>query len=412
MSAPLLRRDPCLCGSGRSFASCCADRHAPDLSAWRRVRRIDEAVTPRIIECLREIGGPPLWRHALHSFFVGSTSPESVRCAMPSFIRWCPLTWDPDCRDEIEDAGLNIPEGWPTAPLGVTWLASASSSVRRDEQTFILTAARSPFSFLLVESVVPGWSLVVRDLLTGRKFRVLEPQISARVLCDDILFSAVLTIDGVSTLLGCGSLCIPSDWRVQIGLTRELHADGAWLTRTDLLELAPDLCLQYREACDDDRVVELNARGNPRELLLLRWTVTLSVAQMFERLRHLSVWRDAHKAISDETGPDGVPRLCLSWYEQPPSLDADDRHALGYLYLDEGRLAAHVASRPMSERLMQEIGTRLGSAATHLETRPTMPTLCGVDESWMLSPRVGIPRTDATCERWMLRLAAHRSLQR
>lgn len=384
MSPPLLLRESCLCGSGRSFASCCADRHASELRAWRRVRRIDEAVTPRIIEYLREIGGPPLWQHGLHSFFLGCTSPESVRCAMPSFIRWCPLTWVPDWRDEVEDAGLEVPEGWPTAPVGVTWLASAAPGVGSDEQTFILTAARSPYSFLLVESVVPGWSLVVRDLLTGRQFRAVEPEMSARVQCEDILFSAILTIDGVSTLLGCGSLSVPSDWRVQIGQTREVHADGAWLTRTELLEIASDLCLEYREACDDDRVVELDACGHPRELLLLRWTVTLSVAQMFERLRSLSVWRDEDEAVDDETGPDGVPRVCLSWYEQPPPPDADDRHAIGYVYFDEGRLAAHVASRPMAERLMQEIGTRLGSAATHLETRATMPAPCGADESWML----------------------------
>jgi hypothetical protein len=384
MSPPLLLRESCLCGSGRSFASCCADRHASELRAWRRVRRIDEAVTPRIIEYLREIGGPPLWQHALHSFFLGCTSAESVRCAMPSFIRWCPLTWVPDWRDEVEHSDAEVPEGWPSAPVGVTWLASASPGVGSDEQTFILTAARSPYSFLLVESLVPGWSLVVRDLLTGRRFRVVEPEISARVQCEDILFSAILTIDGVSTLLGCGSLSVPSDWRVQIGQTREVHADGAWLTRTDLLEIAPDLCLEYREACDDDRAVELDACGHSRELLLLRWTVGLSVAHMFERLRSLSVWRDQDEAIDDETGPDGVPRVCLSWYEQPPPPDADDRKALGYLYLDEGRLAAHVASRPMAERLMQEIGTRLGSAATHLETRTTSQASSGVDESWML----------------------------
>src|SRR5262245_35938329 len=373
MSLPLLLCESCLCGSGRSFASCCADQHASELRAWRRVRRIDEAVTPRIIECLREIGGPPLWQYALHSFFFGCTSPESVRCAMPSFIRWCPLTWVPDWRDEVEDAGVEIPEGWPSAPVGVTWLASASPGVGSDEQTFILTAAKSPYSFLVVESVVSGWSLVVRDLLTGQKFRVVEPQTSARVLCEDILFSAVLTIDGVSTLLGCGSRSVPSDWRVQIGQTREVHADGAGLTRTDLLKIAPDLCLGYREAWDDDRVVELDACDHLRELLLLRWTVSLSVELMFERLRSLSVWRDQDEAIHDETGPDGVPRVCLSWYEQPPPPDADDRHALGYLYLDEGRLAAHVASRPMAVRLMHEIETRLGSAATHLDTRRAMP---------------------------------------
>jgi hypothetical protein len=50
-------------------------------------------------------------------------------------------------------------------------------------------------------------------------------------------------------------------------------------TRTELLEIASDLCLEYGEACDDDRVVEIDACDHLRKLLLLRWTVTLSVAQ-------------------------------------------------------------------------------------------------------------------------------------
>lgn len=384
MSPPLLLRESCLCGSGRSFASCCADRHASELQAWRRVRRIDEAVTPRIIEYLREIGGPPLWQGGLRRFFFGRTTPAGVRSAMPTFVRWCPLTWLPDWRDEVEDASEEVPEGWPNAPVGVTWLASTPPGVDTYEQTFILTAARSPYSFLLVESVVPGWSLVVRDLLTGCQFRVVEPEISKRVQCEDMLFSAVLTMDGISTLLGCASHSIPSDWRTLIGEIREVEADGAWLTRSELLEIAPDLNFEYQAALEDDRVVELDAGGHPRELLLLRWTVSLSVAEMFDRLRSLSVWCGEDEAVDDETGPDGMPRLRVSWYEQPAPPEPDSRHALGYLYLDQGRLAAHVASQAMAERVMQEIGMRLGSAATHLETRSTMPASCGVDESWML----------------------------
>jgi hypothetical protein len=84
-------------------------------------------------------------------------------------------------RDELEDEDFRIPESWPTASLGVSWLASASSSVSDFEQTFIVTAARSPHSLLLIESVVPGWSLAVRDLLTGRRFHIVEPEISRDV---------------------------------------------------------------------------------------------------------------------------------------------------------------------------------------------------------------------------------------
>jgi hypothetical protein len=43
------------------------------------------------------------------------------------------------------------------------------------------------------------------------------------------------------------------------------------------------------------------------------------------------------------------------------------------LYLDDGRLAADVATRAIAERLMGEINARLGSAATLVETRPSVP---------------------------------------
>jgi hypothetical protein len=42
---------------------------------------------------------------------------------------------------------------------------------------------------------------------------------------------------------------------------------------------------------------------------------------MFERLRSLSVWYGEEEAIDDEAGPDGVPRLLMSWYEPPPPAD-------------------------------------------------------------------------------------------
>lgn len=382
--SPLPAREPCPCGSHRSFGSCCAKQRRSELRAWRRVRAIEEHVVPRTIEYLRTVGGPALWRSALDDFFVGCTSDDSVRSAMPSFVRWCALTWVPNERDDLDAAGAEVLGGWRGATVGETWLASSSPAASADAHTFILTAAKSPYSFLLIESVVPHWSLVVRDLLTGRRFRVVEPRVSAHVQCEDILFSAVLMIDGISTLLGCAAHSIPSDWRILIGQTREVDRSGAWLTRRDLLALASDLCLDYRMACDNDRVCILSAGRHQWELLLMRWRVMLPVVEMFARLRSLTLRDDQTEAMEDETGPDGVPRLSLCWYEQPAPAGATECDVLGFLCLDEGRLSAHVASRASAERLTSEIARRFGAAARHLETRATRPTPCGVDGSWML----------------------------
>jgi hypothetical protein len=186
-------------------------------------------------------------------------------------------------------------------------------------------------------------------------------------------FSAIVTIDDVSTLLGCASHAVPSDLHEVAWAMREYHANGAWLTRAQLLDITTEVCSDYREACDCDSVVEPETYGEVPESLLLRWSVSAPFGEMFERLRSLSDCYGGEEAIYDETGPDGVSRLSMTWYEPHPPHEPDDRRALGFLYLDDGRLAAHVAARGMAERLLGEIRARLGSAATLVETRPSLP---------------------------------------
>jgi hypothetical protein len=246
MAQQPLVHGPCPCGSKQPFAACCVDRYGSELSALLRRRQAEYHLVPQILEYERRTWGLELRNEAIDFFYVTRTSSESVDSAAPAFMRWFPFTWVPGWRGEPEGKDYEIPEGWPTASLGLTWLASGTSSVSDFEETFIVTAARSPYSLLLVESVVPGWSLAVKDLLTGRRFRVVDPEISQRVRLEQILFSAVLTIDGVSTLLGCACHAVPSDLRLMASAMREYHADGAWLTRLRLMDLAPEICSEYR----------------------------------------------------------------------------------------------------------------------------------------------------------------------
>jgi len=81
---------------------------------------------------------------------------------------------------------------------------------------------------------------------------------------------------------------------------------------------------------------------------------------------------ERRKRSTTRPGPDGVPRLLMSWCEPPSPPQPEDRKALGSLYLDDGRLAADVATRAIAERLMGEISSRLGSAATLVETRSSL----------------------------------------
>lgn len=396
MAQQPLAHELCPCGSKQPFASCCVDRYGSELSALLRRRQAEYHLVPQILEYERRTWGLDLRNEAIDFFYVSQTSSESVYSAAPAFMRWFPFAWVPGWRGELEGEDFETPEEWPTTSLGLTWLASATSGVSDFEEAFIVTAARSPYSLLLIESVVPGWSLAVKDLFTGRRFRVVDPEISERVRLEQILFSSVLTIDGVSTLLGCACHAVPSDLRLMASAMREYHADGAWLTRAGLMGMVPEICSEYRGACDCDTAIEFETYGEARVPILLRWTVSAPLAEMFERLRSLSLWYGEEYGIEDETGPDGITRVLISWYEPPPPPKPEDRKALGFLYLDDGRLAADVATRAIAERLTGEINARLGSAATLVENGPSLPVrIHSRSDSLSLLPRVAPETRDS-----------------
>lgn len=102
------------------------------------------------------------------------------------------------------------------------------------------------------------------------------------------------------------------------------------------------------------------------------------VARALSARASIASVRSAHgaerKKRSTTTPGQTGPRLSLSWYEPPPPPEPAYRRALGYLYLDEGRLAAYVATRTLADRVIREVHARLGSAATLVESRLCRPT--------------------------------------
>jgi hypothetical protein len=119
-------------------------------------------------------------------------------------------------------------------------------------------------------------------------------------------------------------------------------------------------------------VFEVDTGGDPTEWTLLRWTSTAPFGAAFEGLRALSARDGDHEGIELENGPDGEPNAAITWYRRS-GLANDDWKMIGFLFLDEGRLAAAVPTRTLTDRLVGEVGARLGAAVTLIERRPSMP---------------------------------------
>ena len=365
---------------------------AGEIEAWRRARATDIRLTARIMHYANARWGELMCRVASRFFLMGQHPAESGRCLSPVFWRWFAFTWIPDWRDDLEaNDREDIREGWPTAPLGVSWLAAESPPVTALEERFIVTAAESPCSMLLVESVSSGWFVTVRDLLTGRRFRVVDPEVSASVQPDEIVFSAVLTLDGVSTFLGAAPRTIPVDYRPEIREVRRVgcdalgrYADDEWLTRAELLDLIAELCETYCEAYEDDRVIEVHTCGDPREPILLRWAINAPFPEALDLLRRLSEREGDRESIEIETSQQGEPHARITWYRRGPETNGED-WIVGFMYLDEGRLAATVPTLSLAERLAGELRARLGAKATLVEIRRSVPGLlrgAEHDKSW------------------------------
>ena len=96
-----------------------------------------------------------------------------------------------------------------TQPIGLEWLATTEADVSDLDRAYIETACRSPMSVFAVEQVRPGRSLDLKDVLTGRRFHVFEQGASQSVRPADLIFTRVVTIEGVSPMLGAAPFIVP-----------------------------------------------------------------------------------------------------------------------------------------------------------------------------------------------------------
>jgi len=242
---------------------------------------------------------------------------------------------------------------------------------------FIEQACKSPTSFFVVEAVTPGRSLDIKDILTGRRFHVLEQSASQTLKVGDLTFTRVITAGGASILIGACPWVIPASWRIPIIDMRDKFRPKGLLTREELQDYNFELRQVYHHIVDalmhPKIPVMQNTDGDPLELTTLTYTLGVAPAVAVERLTPLAVLRDeAH--ITDETydATGALRSATLTWIKAGNRKMKDwDNTTLGTLRVNESRLVVQVNSARRRRRLEKEIAKHLGSAATLVETAVT-----------------------------------------
>jgi SEC-C motif len=371
------RNDPCPCGSGRKFKHCCLERQTAEDSARLRLRGAEGRVVDTLMEFTLKTWGPPLIAHAWEDFWVYDDVPDD----MPStpefdtmFMPWLVLGFIPD--PEADDAQ----DDWPTQPIGLEWLATRSADISDLDRAYIETACRSPLSVLVVEKVTPQRTLDLKDVLTGKRFHVLEQGASQRLRPADLLFTRVLTLESASIMIGASPFIVPPRWHTHIIDWRERVFRKRLMRRRDLDDFEVEIREMYfqiaAELLNPTPPRLSNTDGDPLALTTLTYELNMTVAGAFESLAPLArVHGEDHidEISRDESG--AITGAVLSWVKSGNRQHKDwDNTILGTLRLSAGRLVAEVNSAPRADRVKREIAKRMPRTAVLVDTTVIDPS--------------------------------------
>ena len=368
------RNDPCLCGSGRKFKHCCLRIQDGEDSLRVRLRSAEGALVPALFCYAAQEFGNEFFEEAWDEFFLWTDVPEDFEHSKEFGTTFDPfLVFDfvPDAADDP------LPDGWPTEPLALHFLHHEVESAPELHREFIEQACKSPASFFVVEAVFVGRALDIKDILTGRRFRVLEQSASRTLHVGDVLFTRVVTAGGGSIMIGACPWVIPASWHIPIIDMRERFRSKRLLTRDELIDFGLEIRQTYHEIVDGllhpTPPILQNTDGDLIELTTLTYELGVPVAEAVERLTPLATLRgDVHIADEVRDAAGTLTAAALTWIKAGNRKIKDwDNTTLGTLHFDGSRLVVEVNSARRRRRVEREIAKRLGSAATLVDTTVT-----------------------------------------
>jgi hypothetical protein len=385
MAASPGRNDPCPCGSGKKYKHCCLNAQAGDDVARMRIRRAEGRIVDLMLTYLLEQWGKDFFHEAWREFFLWDDVPDDITGTQEfesMFLPWVTTLFVPEPEDVLRDDDEPVPSArtkpWPVEPVVLHWLNAERTQVSDDERAWIHAACRSPMSAFVAESVDPGRSIDLKDILTGRRFHVLEASASRTIQRNDVAFSRVVTMGETSVMFGMAPWRMGPEWHAPIIDFRESTRKGGLMTRDDLEDFGMEIRELYLDIADQilnpapPRLS--NTDGDPLVPTTLTFKVDGSVETVAQRLTPLG--RITGDEPDDELFEDverddaGVmTSAVLSWKRAGNKKNTHWTNTiLGTLRLKPGQLVVEVNSEKRAKNCAREIKKLLGPGAVLVST--------------------------------------------
>lgn len=374
------RNDPCPCLSGKKYKHCCQEKvvqqarsgdafsHDPELS---KIRRVEGEIIPEIIDFAFRRAGKAFLEEAIAEFGLWGEYETDEVDINTFFPPWVAFNWIPGGGKKSR-----LLRALTNKPLGLQYLAENAAQLSEYEQAFILAACAQPFSFWVIAEVVPGKSLVLRDIFLARTVTVKEASASQLLKPGDVVFARVVALEGQAIMVGLAPTMLPPRDHLRLmdlrdSLKRVLRECGMKLSLDELHGADPQLRRVYLDAVESlrnpPRPELRNTDGDPVTFVKIYFELKCSPEEAFEVLKSLSL--ESPDVVLENAARDydgNMVDVSFDWCKKGNKLHEHwDNTILGNITIKGDALTAEVNSEKRAKKFRSEIKKRLGAKAAY-----------------------------------------------
>jgi len=350
----------------------------PEERSWGRLRRTEGHLIGAILRYAAAHRGRRFLEQARAEFDpngvgLGAADGEPEDGA---FVPWALFNWIPRRRK-----GFQGQRGTEARPVALEFLEANEARLDPFERRFLEAICRRPFSFYVIESLEPGKTIGLRDLFSGRTYRVRERRASTVVDVGSVLYARVLPMDSVAILVGCAGLCIPPLFRTKlIDLREELAGENGLLTEEVLRDCDGPFREAYWRIADQiyhpPTPVLQNTDGEPLVLCRVIFDLRCTPQEAFSKLKELALGQTEEDLRKEAAfGANGeLESIEIPWIVGGNKVHASwDNTVLGHVEIEGSELVAEVNSEARAGRIRRGIEQRLGDAVVWRTTETESP---------------------------------------
>lgn len=368
------RNDPCPCGSGKKYKQCClakslAQAESPAELAWRRIRRANDELIPKMVAFVADTYGESAIDEAWDEFMLWDDDEYEDWVDSPQqsvFLPWMLHSWSPDPHDDTvvaDESLLGVP---PTR----AFLDRNAKRLDSVTQRYLEACLVAPFTFYEILKVERDHHFHARELMSGQEHLVLERSATHVMQKGAILFGALAQVDGIVMLEGCAPVVIPPIHKLPlIEARKKLCAGGDPPTEQSLTEWDIELRTLYLSIADGilySTMPELrNTDGDMLSLQRLIFDID-SPQEAFDGLKHLALdVSDEELLMHAQRATDGtLQRVEFQWLKHGNQQhETWNSTTLGAIEIDQRRLSVHVNSDERAAEFKRIVEESLGSRA-------------------------------------------------